>query len=194
MVEKMLQWYGPCHDVQSVSLRYFNAAGASFDAAIGEDWKVTLNLVPVALRAALERGPKITVFGTDYPTPDGTCIRDYIHVDDLADAHVKALEYLERGGSTTSVNLGTGKGSSVLDVIKTLENVSGVQVPHILGPRRPGDPIAVFADNTKAREVLVVMLSGRWGRSCSGLSSEGRSRQQILRIDCRRWATPNWSL
>ncbi|MGE0306357.1 MAG: NAD-dependent epimerase/dehydratase family protein, partial [Acidimicrobiia bacterium] len=76
MVEQMLQWYGPCHDFQSVSLRYFNAAGASFDAVIGEDWKVTLNLVPVALRAALERGPKITVFGTDYPTPDGTCIRD----------------------------------------------------------------------------------------------------------------------
>jgi UDP-glucose-4-epimerase GalE len=154
MVEQMLQWYGACHGLTSVSLRYFNAAGASFDALIGEDWAVTLNLVPRAMKAALERGPKLSVYGSDYPTPDGTAVRDYIHVDDLADAHVKALEYLERGGATVSLNLGTGQGSSVLEVIQVLEQVSGVRVPYELAPRRPGDPVAVFADNRKAKSLL----------------------------------------
>jgi UDP-glucose-4-epimerase GalE len=154
MVEQMLSWYGPCHGLDSVSLRYFNAAGASFDALIGEDWAVTLNLVPRAMKAALERGPKLQVYGSDYPTPDGTAIRDYIHVDDLADAHVKALEYLERGGATTAVNLGTGTGTSVLDVLQTFERVTGVKVPHEMVGRRAGDPIAIFADNTRARQVL----------------------------------------
>jgi UDP-glucose-4-epimerase GalE len=154
MVEQMLSWYGPCHGLDSVSLRYFNAAGASFDALIGEDWAVTLNLVPRAMKAALERGPMLQVYGSDYPTPDGTAIRDYIHVDDLADAHVKALEYLERGGTTTAVNLGTGTGTSVLDVLETFQRVTGVKVPHQMVGRRPGDPVAIFADNSRARSVL----------------------------------------
>jgi UDP-glucose-4-epimerase GalE len=154
MVEQMLHWYGACRDLHSVSLRYFNAAGASFDGRIGEDWAVTLNLVPRAIKAALERAPRLEVFGTDYPTADGTAIRDYIHVDDLADAHVKALEYLERGGTTNVVNLGTGSGSSVLEVLHTLEAVSGVRVPYDVAPRRPGDPVHVFADNRLAGQML----------------------------------------
>jgi UDP-glucose 4-epimerase len=154
MVEQMLQWYDTCHQFRSVSLRYFNAAGASRDGAIGEDWTVTLNLVPIVMKAALGVIPAIAVYGTDYPTRDGTCIRDYIHVEDLADAHVKALEYLADGGATTVVNLGTGVGSTVKEVIEATERMAGVKVPYHEAPRRPGDPVAIFADNTRAREVL----------------------------------------
>jgi UDP-glucose 4-epimerase len=154
MFEKMLQWYDRCHGVSSVALRYFNAAGAAIDGHIGEDWKVSLNLVPIVMKAALERGPKIKVFGTDYPTPDGTAIRDYIHVDDLAEAHILALDYLEQGGASDVFNLGTGKGSSVFDVIDATERASGVKVPRELAPRRAGDPVRIFADNSKARRVL----------------------------------------
>lgn len=154
MVERILHWLGVAHDLRSVCLRYFNAAGASFDTVIGEDWTITANLVPVALKSTLERGPRLTVLGTDYPTPDGSAIRDYIHVDDLADAHLKALDYLEAGGDSTTVNLGTGVGSSVFEVIRTLEEVSGVMVPFTTGPRRAGDAIILTADNSKAAEVL----------------------------------------
>ena len=98
MVERILRWYGVTHGLRSVSLRYFNAAGASHDAAIGEDWTFSINLVPLVMKAVLGAGPPVQVFGDDYPTPDGTCIRDYIHVDDLADAHVRALDYLGAGG------------------------------------------------------------------------------------------------
>ena len=113
MTERVLGWYDRCVGLRSVSLRYFNAAGARPDGSIGEDWTVTINLVPLLMKAALGwRGP-LEVFGTDYPTPEGTAIRDYVHVLDLADAHVKALEYLEGGGETTVLNLGTAVGSSV---------------------------------------------------------------------------------
>jgi UDP-glucose-4-epimerase GalE len=154
MVERILHWLDRAHGLRSVSLRYFNAAGASADAVIGEDWTTTYNLVPAAIKSALERGPRLQVFGNDYPTADGTAIRDYIHVDDLADAHVRALDHLERGGPSTSINLGTGVGSSVLDVIHTLEEVSGVQVRFDTVDRRPGDPAALHADNRLAAEVL----------------------------------------
>ena len=154
MVEQMLRWYDACHGLRSVSLRYFNAAGASRDGRIGEDWSVTLNLVPLVMKAALGLVPEVAVFGTDYPTRDGTAVRDYIHVDDLADAHVRALGYLAEGGATTVVNLGTGVGSTVREVIDTTERVAGVRVPHRDAPRRAGDPVAVYADNTRAREVL----------------------------------------
>jgi len=154
MVETMLRWHDRAHAMRSVSLRYFNAAGASRDAVIGEDWTVTLNLVPIVMKAALGRIPHVQVFGTDYPTPDGTAIRDYIHVEDLADAHVKALEHLERGGETTVVNLGTGTGSSVREVIDTARRVSGAEIPVVEVGRRAGDPVSVYADNRKAREVL----------------------------------------
>jgi UDP-glucose-4-epimerase GalE len=154
MVEKILGWYGVTHGLRAVSLRYFNAAGASEDAVIGEDWTVSINLVPVAMKATLGLRPPVQVFGTDYPTPDGTCIRDYIHVDDLADAHIKALRHLADGGDTVSLNVGTGVGSSVFDVIRATERISGRAVPHELAPRRAGDAVATFADPTRVNEVL----------------------------------------
>jgi len=154
IVEDMLRWYDAAHDVRSVSLRYFNAAGASSDGVIGEDWTVTLNLIPLVMKAALGRIPQVTVFGTDYPTRDGTAVRDYVHVEDLADAHVRALEYLESGGTTTAINLGTGVGSTVREVITTTEEVNGIEVPSVDADRRPGDPTEVYGDNRRAEELL----------------------------------------
>jgi UDP-glucose 4-epimerase len=154
MVEQMLDWYDASHGLRSVSMRYFNAAGASADNRIGEDWTVTLNLIPLVMKAAVGRIPHISIYGTDYPTPDGTAIRDYVHVDDLADAHVRALDHLEHGGSTDAINLGTGAGSSVRQVIDTARRVSGVDIPVIETDRRPGDPVAVYGDNRRAGEVL----------------------------------------
>jgi UDP-glucose-4-epimerase GalE len=154
MTERVLSWYDRCLGLRSVSLRYFNAAGAWPDGSIGEDWSITYNLVPLIMKAVLGRRGPLQVFGTDYPTSDGTAIRDYVHVVDLADAHIKALEYLERGGETTVVNLGTGIGSSVLEVVTTAEAVIGRPVPHELVDRRPGDPVALYADNTRSKDVL----------------------------------------
>ena len=154
MIERVLRWYGTTHGLRAVSLRYFNAAGASFDSRIGEDWTYSINLIPLAMKAALLGDRKLQVFGNDYDTPDGTCIRDYIHVDDLAEAHVKSLDYLAAGGDTVEVNVGTGTGSSVLDVITATEAVSGRPVPYEIVDRRPGDPVATFADPTFAERTL----------------------------------------
>jgi UDP-glucose 4-epimerase len=140
--------------LRSVSLRYFNAAGASADASIGEDWSMSQNLVPLVMRAILGFSGPLNVFGNDYPTPDGTCIRDYIHVDDLADAHVKALDYLSTGGKSLACNVGTGKGTSVLDVLNLAEQVSGRKVPYNIVGRRSGDPVSVYADPTLIRALL----------------------------------------
>jgi UDP-glucose 4-epimerase len=154
MSEQMLRWYGEVHGLRWISLRYFNAAGASADGVIGEDPSQSLNLVPVVMKATLGlRGP-VQVFGTDFPTPDGTGIRDYIHVDDLASGHLLALEHLERGGSAAAVNLGTGTGSSIREVIDATERVSGRKVPVEYVDRRAGDPAAVWADNRLASELL----------------------------------------
>jgi UDP-glucose-4-epimerase GalE len=154
LVERMMHWYDVCHGVRSVSLRYFNASGAAMDGSLGEDWSVSLNLVPLAMKALLGKAPPLRVFGTDYPTPDGTAIRDYIHVDDLADAHLRALDYLARGGESVAVNVGTGVGSSVREVLSAAERAAGRPVPADDAPRRPGDPIALWADNSLARELL----------------------------------------
>ena len=159
IVERVLHWYGEVYGLRSVSLRYFNAAGASFDAAIGEDWTYALNLIPVALKALLmadqpDGAPPLEVFGADYPTPDGTCIRDYIHVDDLAAAHVAAVDYLAGGGATTAINLGTGVGSSVKEVLDGIEQVAGRPVPHEIVGRRAGAPVEVYADPTHASATL----------------------------------------
>ena len=140
--------------LRSVSLRYFNAAGASADASIGEDWSMSQNLVPLVMKAILGFSGPLNVFGNDYPTPDGTCIRDYIHVDDLADAHVKALDYLSTGGKSLACNVGTGKGTSVLDVLNLAEQVSGRKVPYNIVSRRSGDPVSVYADPTLIRALL----------------------------------------
>ena len=154
MVEKILGWYGVTRDLRAVNLRYFNAAGASDDALIGEDWASSLNLIPLVMKAVLGKRPPVQVFGDDYPTPDGTCIRDYIHVDDLADAHIRALDHLAGGGATVSLNVGTGIGSSVLDVIKAAERVSGRAVPYENVARRAGHPVSTYADPTKIEAVL----------------------------------------
>ena len=154
MVEQMLRWFDRCHGMRSVALRYFNAAGASMDGEIGEDWSVVLNLLPIVMKSALGRIPRLQVFGTDYPTPDGTAIRDYIHVEDLADAHVRALDYLERGGESVTLNVGTGVGSSVQEVIDAARRISRTDIPVDYVDRRPGDPVSTFADNDEARRVL----------------------------------------
>ncbi len=140
--------------MKSVSLRYFNAAGASGDNKIGEDWIASQNLIPRVMRALLDDKFKFEVFGNDYATPDGTCIRDYIHVEDLAIAHLKALEYLESGGKTMACNIGTGKSTSVTELLEMAAQVAKRKVPHTIGARRDGDPVTVFADATLARKVL----------------------------------------
>jgi UDP-glucose-4-epimerase GalE len=154
MIERTLAWYGRLGGIQSVSLRYFNAAGASSDAVIGEDWQYSINLVPLVMKSLLGRHPAVDVFGTDYPTPDGTAIRDYVHVEDLAEAHVRALDYLAAGGSTTVLNLGTGVGSTVQQVIDATERIAGQPVPRNYVGRRPGDPTALYSDNQRVHAVL----------------------------------------
>ena len=154
MVERILGWYGVTHQLRAVSLRYFNAAGASADATIGEDWSRAQNLIPLVMKAALGMRPPVEIFGTDYPTPDGTCIRDYVHVDDLADAHIRSLDHLRLGGEATTLDIGTGTGTSVWEIIHAAERISGRGVPHIVSPRRPGDPVASYADPAKAAATL----------------------------------------
>jgi UDP-glucose 4-epimerase len=158
MVERILRWYGVTQGLRSVSLRYFNAAGASSDGVIGEDWNFSINLIPLVMKAVLGAGPAVKVFGDDYPTPDGTAIRDYIHVEDLADAHVKAVELLARGlpdgEPALAVNLGTGVGSSVLEVIAATSRVAGREVPYEIVERRAGDPSVTYADPAYAAAVL----------------------------------------
>ncbi len=154
MVETMLRWFDKISGFRSVSLRYFNASGASLDNVIGEDWTRTGNLIPLVMKAALGKSPSAKIFGTDYPTPDGTAVRDYIHVVDLAIAHVQALEYVLRTGKSTEYNLGTGVGSSVKEVVDLTKQISGIDFKVELLPRRPGDPVAIYADNRRARAEL----------------------------------------
>ena len=163
MVERMLADVGTAHGIRSIALRYFNAAGADPDGEIGEDHDPETHLIPLVLDAAAGRRPHITIFGDDYDTPDGTCIRDYIHVTDLAQAHVLALQALERlsvshpaprGPFFKAYNLGNGKGSSVREVIETAEKVTGGTIPVRMGERRPGDPPALVGDENRAREEL----------------------------------------
>jgi len=140
--------------LRSVSMRYFNAAGASSDASIGEDWSMSQNLVPLVMKTLLGHSGNLSLNGNDYPTPDGTCIRDYIHVEDLAEAHLKALEYLSAGGSSLALNVGTGIGHSVLEVIAMAELVSGRKVSYNIVGRRPGDPASGYADPALINEIF----------------------------------------
>ncbi|MGK0275596.1 MAG: UDP-glucose 4-epimerase [Ilumatobacter sp.] len=175
MVEKIMKWYGVTNGLRSVSLRYFNAAGASFDGRIGEDWTHSQNLIPLVMKALMLDDVELKVFGDDYDTPDGTCIRDYIHVEDLADAHVKSLAYLAGGGDSVQVNVGTGTGSSVLDVIRATEVLSGQTVPRQIVPRRAGDPVSTYAAPELAERTLgwkaqhglgaIVKTAYEWHRS-----------------------------
>lgn len=154
MGEKMLKWYSQAYDLSYVALRYFNAAGADPDGEIGEVHNPESHLIPLILQAILGKRPHIGVFGTDYPTPDGTAIRDYIHVKDLANAHVKALQYLTRGGVSTQLNLGTGQGYSVKEVIAAAVRISGKEVPIQYEARREGDPPESYANPALAQSLL----------------------------------------
>jgi UDP-glucose 4-epimerase len=154
MVERILADAAPAYGLCSVALRYFNAAGASPDGAIGESHQPETHLIPNVLRAALGTGPALKVFGGDYPTPDGTCVRDYVHVDDLAQAHERALAYLDAHPGAHAFNLGNGQGFSVREVIAAAESVSGRRIAHTIEPRRPGDPSVLVASSAKAREQL----------------------------------------
>lgn len=153
-VEKALHWYHQAYDLKWVALRYFNAAGADPEGEIGEDHDPETHLIPLTILAALGRHPCLEVFGTDYGTPDGTAIRDYVHVTDLAEAHVRALHHLLDGGQSMALNLGTGSGASILDVIHTVERVSGRSVPVRHSARRSGDPAILVADSRRAKETL----------------------------------------
>ncbi len=154
VLERVLADCSTAWGLRQVTLRYFNAGGCSDDALIGEDHTPESHLIPRILMAVAGTAPPLTVFGNDYPTPDGTCVRDYIHVLDLADAHIRALAFLRGGGDSVACNLGTGKGVSVKEIIGLAAAVTGRAVPHTYGPRRPGDPPVLVADPSRAREVL----------------------------------------
>jgi UDP-glucose-4-epimerase GalE len=153
MVERLLRWFDQIHGLTSVCLRYFNASGADPEGRLGEEHVPETHLIPLVFRA-IQTGQPITVFGDDYGTPDGTCIRDYIHVDDLAQAHILALEYLLEGGASEHFNVGTGAGSTVMEVIRAAEEVTGRKVPYVVGPRRAGDPAALVAASDRLRGAL----------------------------------------
>jgi UDP-arabinose 4-epimerase len=172
MIERALHWYGVCHGFQWTALRYFNACGAHPDGKIGERHEPETHLIPNILRAALGTRSHVDVYGTDYPTPDGTAIRDYIHVVDLAEAHMRALQYLDGGGESGAYNLGTGQGHSVQEVIATVEKISGRKVPVRLCPRRAGDPPELVADSSRAFAVL------GWKPSLSDLDTIVRTAWQ----------------
>jgi UDP-glucose 4-epimerase len=152
--EKILRWYGEAFGISSVSLRYFNAAGASVDASIGEDAPVTTHLISKVLRVAARQEDALKIFGNDYPTPDGTCLRDYIHVEDLAEAHRLALQKLESETGVFNYNVGTGKGRSVNEVVNSCVEITRRMIPIQYSPRRPGDPAVLVADATKIKNEL----------------------------------------
>jgi UDP-glucose-4-epimerase GalE len=152
--ERALESYAPAYNLRYASLRYFNAAGADESGEIGEMHDPETHLIPLALDAVAGNGPPLRVFGCDYPTPDGTCVRDYIHVNDLAEAHVTALRLLLERQPSLTVNLGTGVGCSVRQILEAVERATGRTVPHTIGPRRPGDPAELVADPALAGRLL----------------------------------------
>ncbi|HLI30172.1 MAG TPA: UDP-glucose 4-epimerase GalE [Terriglobia bacterium] len=178
-VERVLRSYETAYDLRWIALRYFNACGADPEGEIGEDHHPESHLIPLVVAAALGRRPRVDVYGTDYPTPDGTAIRDYIHVTDLAEAHVLALRHLLGGGKCCALNLGTGRGHSVREVIAAVAAAGGINPPYQDAPRRAGDPPALVADPSLARKVLsweprhssleeIVRTAWRWHSSRNG--------------------------
>jgi UDP-glucose-4-epimerase GalE len=153
MVETLLRWFGDIHHLNSVVLRYFNASGCDPQGRLGEEHEPETHLIPLLLRA-VRKGTPVTVFGDDYDTPDGTCVRDYIHVLDLAQAHILALEHLMGGGGSEQFNVGTGAGHTVMETIRAVEEVTGQKVPYVVGPRREGDPPELVASSAKLRSKL----------------------------------------
>ena len=154
MMEAMMRWVSVAHGIRYVSLRYFNVAGALADGSIGEDHSPESHLIPLVLQVPLGRRPHITIFGDDYATPDGTCIRDYIAVTDLVDAHMRALDHLQRGGDDLICNLGNGQGFSVREIVDCARKVTGHEIPVVMGQRRAGDPARLVASARKAQQVL----------------------------------------
>ena len=153
-IEKAIRWYDQAYGLRSVSLRFFNAAGADPDGEIGESHTPETHLIPLVIESALGLGRRVEIHGSDYATPDGTAVRDFVHVCDLADAHAKAVRYLLNGGPTVSCNLGTGRGYSVREVISAVEEVAGVRIKTVFKERRPGDPAALVADAREANRIL----------------------------------------
>jgi UDP-glucose-4-epimerase GalE len=153
MVEKILEWLDKYRDFRGIRLRYFNACGAEPQAGLGERHDPETHLIPLILKA-VQTGKPVTLFGNDYATPDGTCIRDYVHVSDLAEAHIAAVEHLLNGGGSDCFNVGTGTGRSVKEVLAAVERVTGKKAPHTIGPRREGDPPSLVADSTKLQTKL----------------------------------------
>ena len=175
VVERMLDDFAAAHGFGFAALRYFNAAGAATDGSIGEDHTPESHLIPIVLQVALGQRQAISIFGNDYPTPDGTCVRDYVHVEDLATAHLAALERLQ-SGQAIKVNLGTGRGYSVRQVIEACRRITGHPIPAVTAPRRAGDPPELIADARLARELLgwtpryttiesIVETAWRWHQS-----------------------------
>lgn len=153
-MERMMAWFDKVLGIKYVALRYFNAAGAHASGKIGEDHRPESHLLPLVLQTALKQRESIAVFGEDYPTEDGTCVRDYIHVSDLADAHVRAVNYLRSGSASNIFNLGNGLGFSVKQVIETAKKVTGLDIPVVIQERRAGDPAVLVASSDKARSIL----------------------------------------
>lgn len=153
-MEKMMKWVEQAHGIKYVSLRYFNVAGARESAVIGEDHQPETHLIPIILQVALNQRPFISIFGDDYDTPDGTCIRDYVHVEDLIEAHLLALEYLMNDGDSEIFNLGSSQGFSVREIIDTAKSITGRDIPSKIGERRPGDPAMLIASSDKAKNIL----------------------------------------
>jgi UDP-glucose-4-epimerase GalE len=153
LVEKMLRWMDSCAGLRSIALRYFNACGADPESGLGEEHHPETHLIPLLIQAVVS-GKPVTIFGNDYPTPDGTCIRDYVHVADLAEAHLAAIENLLKGGASDVFNVGTGAGQSVLEVMRGVEQATGRKVPHEIGPRREGDPAVLVANSDKLKRTL----------------------------------------
>jgi UDP-glucose 4-epimerase len=154
LIERMLRWYDYAYGFKYVSLRYFNAAGAHSSGRIGEDHNPESHLIPIILKSVIDGKKEVSVFGADYPTKDGTCVRDYIHVSDLALAHILALKKLEKGGASSIYNLGNGEGFSVKEVIEVAEKVTGCGIKQLRSPRRQGDPAVLIASSDKIRKEL----------------------------------------
>ena len=153
-MERMMHWVGAAHGIRSVILRYFNVAGAWAQGEIGEDHRPESHLIPIILQVPLGKRPHITIFGDDYPTPDGTCIRDYLDVVELADAHMRAVDYLRAGGASEVCNLGNGTGFSVRQMVEAAQRVTGREIAVSMGARRPGDPARLVASAQRAKQVL----------------------------------------
>lgn len=177
--EKILRWYDQIYGIKNICLRYFNACGASLDGSIGEDHQPETHIIPNAMLVALGKKEVFELFGDDYPTPDGTCIRDYIHVADLATAHIAALKLLGKAGNSDAFNVGTGHGYSNKEILAMIEKVSQKKLPVKIVPRRKGDPAAIYADNRKIKRVLgwqpkhsdlktIIETSWQWHWSCPG--------------------------